>query len=54
MNQSMWHASGSNAAHIRELAVFFGLLLSAIFLIVVGLALLSLEETASGHSAGAA
>ena len=54
MNQSMWHASGSNAAHIQELAVFFGLLLSAIFLIVVGLALLSLRQAASGHSAGAA
>ncbi len=42
MIQSMWHASGSNAAHIRELAVFFGLLLGAIFLIVLGIALLSL------------
>ena len=29
MIQSMWHTSGSNAAHIRELAVLFGLLLSA-------------------------
>ena len=48
MNQSMWHASGSNAAHIRELAVFFGLLLSAIFLIVVGLALLSLRRRHRG------
>jgi len=44
MNQSMWHASGSNAAHTQELAVFFGILLSTIFVIVVGLALLSLAR----------
>jgi cytochrome c oxidase subunit II len=42
----MWHASGSNAAQIRELAVFFGLLLSVIFIIVVVLALLSIGR---GH-----
>jgi cytochrome c oxidase subunit 2 len=48
MNQSMWHASGSNAAHIRELAVFFGLLLSVIFLVVVGIALLSLRRRHRG------
>jgi len=48
MIQSMWRASGSNAAHIRELAVFFGLLLSVIFLIVVGLALLSLGRRHRG------
>jgi cytochrome c oxidase subunit 2 len=46
MIQSMWHASGSNAAQIRELAVFFGLLLSVIFIIVVVLALLSIGR---GH-----
>jgi cytochrome c oxidase subunit II len=48
MNQSMWHASGSNAAHIRELAVFFGLLLATIFLMVVGVALLSLRRCHRG------
>jgi cytochrome c oxidase subunit 2 len=48
MNQSMWHAGGSNAAHIRELAVFFGLLLIAIFLIVVGIALFSLRRRHRG------
>ena len=42
MIQSMWHSSGSNAAQIQELAIFFGLLLSAIFIIVIGFALLSL------------
>ena len=50
MNQSMWHASGSNAVHIRELAVFFGILLSAIFLIVVGVALLSLGDGIAAFS----
>ena len=48
MNQSMWHASGSNAAHIQELAIFFGLLLGVIFLIVIGLALLSLRRRHRG------
>jgi len=48
MNQSMWHASGSNAAHIRELAIVFGLLLGVIFLIVIGLALLSLRRRHRG------
>ena len=48
MTQSMWHPSGLNAAHIRELAIFFGLLLSAIFLIVVCLALLSLGRRHRG------
>jgi cytochrome c oxidase subunit II len=48
MIQSMWHSSGSNAAHIRELAVFFGLLLSGIFLLVMGLALLSLGRRHRG------
>jgi cytochrome c oxidase subunit 2 len=48
MIQSMWHASGSNAAHIRELAVSFGLLLSVIFVIVVGLALLSIGRRHRG------
>ena len=48
MNQSMWHASGSNAAQIRELAIFFGLLLSAIFLLVVGVALFSLRRRHRG------
>jgi cytochrome c oxidase subunit II len=48
MNQSMWHASGSNAAHIQELAVLFGLLLGIIFLIVVGIALLSLTRRHRG------
>jgi cytochrome c oxidase subunit II len=46
--QSMWHASGSNAGHIRELAVFFGILLSTIFVIVVGLALLSIGRRHRG------
>jgi cytochrome c oxidase subunit 2 len=44
----MWHVAGSNAAHIRELAVFFGLLLSAIFVLVVGLALFSLTRRHRG------
>jgi cytochrome c oxidase subunit II len=48
MTQSMWHAAGSNATHIRELAVFFGVLLSAIFVIVIGLALLSLGRRHRG------
>jgi cytochrome c oxidase subunit 2 len=48
MTQSMWHVAGSNAAHIRELAVFFGLLLSAIFVLVVGLALFSLTRRHRG------
>jgi cytochrome c oxidase subunit 2 len=48
MNQSMWHASGANAAHIRELGIFFGILLGVIFLIVVGLALLSLKRRHRG------
>jgi cytochrome c oxidase subunit 2 len=48
MAQSMWHASGSNATHIQELAAFFGLLLSTIFVIVVGLALLSLGRRHRG------
>ena len=48
MIQSMWHASGPNAAHIQELAVFFGLLLGVIFLIVVGVALLSLRRRHRG------
>jgi len=48
MNQLMWHASGSNAAHIQELAIFFGLLLGVIFLIVIGLALLSLRRRHRG------
>ena len=46
--QSMWHASGSNAGHIRELAVLFGILLSTIFVIVVGLALLSIGRRHRG------
>jgi cytochrome c oxidase subunit 2 len=41
MIQSIWHISGLNAAHIQELAVLFGILLGTIYLIVVGLALLS-------------
>ncbi len=48
MIQSMWHASGPNAVRIQELAVFFGLLLGAIFLIVVGVALLSLRRRHRG------
>ncbi|PWU01055.1 MAG: cytochrome c oxidase subunit II [Terriglobia bacterium] len=44
MTQSMWHASGSNATLIRELAVIFGILLIAIFGIVVGLTLFSLRR----------
>ncbi|HEY3740554.1 MAG TPA: cytochrome c oxidase subunit II [Bryobacteraceae bacterium] len=48
MNQSMWHASGSNALEVRELAVFFGLLLGAIFLVVIGIALLSLTRRHRG------
>lgn len=48
MNQSMWHASGPNAAHIQALATAFGLLLSAIFVIVVGFALLSLGRRHRG------
>jgi cytochrome c oxidase subunit 2 len=48
MNQSMWHASGFNATHIRELAVFFGLLLTTVFLIVIGVALLSLRRRHRG------
>src|ERR1700744_290690 len=46
--QSMWHASGSNAGHIRELAVFFGILLGTIFVIVVGLALFSIGRRHRG------
>ena len=48
MNQSMWHVSGSNAAHFQELAVVFALLLGTIFLIVVGIALLSLRRRHRG------
>ncbi|MEI9972701.1 MAG: resistance to Congo red protein [Ignavibacteriota bacterium] len=48
MNQSMWHAAGSNASYIRELAVLFGLLLGVIFLIVIGMALLSLRRRHRG------
>jgi hypothetical protein len=48
MNQSMWHTSGLNAAHTRELAILFGLLLGAIFLIVLGIALLSLRRRHRG------
>jgi cytochrome c oxidase subunit 2 len=48
MNQSMWHASGSNAAHTRELAIVFAILLGIIFLIVVGLALFSLKRRHRG------
>ena len=44
MNQSMWHASGHNAAQIQELAIFFGILLGVIFLIVLGIALLTLRR----------
>jgi cytochrome c oxidase subunit 2 len=62
MIQSMWHASGSNAEHIQNLAVFFGLLLGAIFLIVVVLALVAIgrqnpgvqrEQLESSHSPAA-
>ena len=52
MNQSMWHISGSNAAHIRELAILFGLLLGLIFVVVVGLALLSLRKRERGPQQG--
>jgi cytochrome c oxidase subunit 2 len=48
MNQSMWDTSGLNAAHTRELAILFGLLLGAIFLIVLGIALLSLRRRHRG------
>jgi len=49
MNQSMWHtSSGSNAAHIQQLAVCFGLLLTTIFLIVLGIALLTLRRRHRG------
>uniref|UniRef100_Q01R98 Cytochrome aa3 subunit 2 n=1 Tax=Solibacter usitatus (strain Ellin6076) TaxID=234267 RepID=Q01R98_SOLUE len=48
MNQSMWHASGPNAAYVRELGIFFGLLLGIIFVIVVGLALFSLRRRHRG------
>jgi cytochrome c oxidase subunit 2 len=48
MTQSMWHASGTNAASIKELAIFFGLLLGAIFTIVIGFALLSLRRRHRG------
>src|SRR4051812_46003349 len=48
MNQSVWHASGSNAAQIKELAAFFGVLLTAIFVIVLGVALLSLTRRHRG------
>ena len=48
MNQSMWHASGTNAVHIKELAVFFSLLLGTVFLVVVGIALLSLRRRHRG------
>ena len=48
MNQSMWHTSGSSAAHIQGLALFFGLLLGTIFVIVVGIALLSLGRRHRG------
>lgn len=48
MNQSMWHASGANAVHVRELAVFFGLLLGTVFVIVVGVALLSVRRRHRG------
>jgi cytochrome c oxidase subunit 2 len=48
MTQSMWHASGAAATRIQELAMFFGLLLGTIFLIVVGIALLSLKRRHRG------
>ncbi len=48
MNQSMWHTGGPNAAHIQELAVFFGLLLGTIFVIVVAVALLSIRRRHRG------
>jgi len=48
MTQSVWHASGYNAAQIRELAIFFGLLLTAIFLIVEVVALLVLRRRHRG------
>jgi len=44
----MWHASGLNAEHIHQLGVVFGLLLSTIFLIVVGVALLSVRRRHRG------
>lgn len=47
-NQSMWHTGGSNSEHIRELALSFGLLLSVIFLIVIGIALLSIGKRHRG------
>jgi cytochrome c oxidase subunit 2 len=48
MNQSMWHVSGSNAAEIRELAIFFGILLGTVFLIVAGLLLFTLRTRHRG------
>jgi cytochrome c oxidase subunit II len=48
MTQSMWNPSGSNAAYIKELAVFFGILLGSIFTLVVGIALLSLRRRHRG------
>jgi len=48
MSQSMWHVSGANAAHIRELSLLFGLLLGAIFLLVLAIALLSLRRRHRG------
>ena len=48
MKQSMWHASGYNAAHIQELAIFFGILLGVIFLIVLGFALLTIGRRHRG------
>jgi cytochrome c oxidase subunit 2 len=44
----MWHAAGSNAAQIRELAVMFSFLLGAIFLIVIGIAILSVRRRHRG------
>jgi cytochrome c oxidase subunit 2 len=44
----VWHASGFNAAQIKELAAFFGVLLTAIFVIVLGVALLSLRRRHRG------
>jgi cytochrome c oxidase subunit 2 len=48
MNQSMWHAAGSNSDHIRELAILFGILLTVIFLIVIAIALLSIRRRHQG------
>lgn len=48
LTQSMWHAAGSNAVHIRTMGIVFGILLAAIFLAVVLIGLFSLSRREAG------